>query len=77
MSEFVKGLLWGDGGGKITPPPCLKLDRVMLETWNLAHKYTLMCSLRKYTFKYQGPLNFADVRIFLVPSLKAIVWELC
>ena len=35
-------------GGKITP--CLKLVRVMLETWNLARKYTLTCSFRKYIF---------------------------
>ena len=54
---------------------------------NLARKYTFICSFKKYTFQYQGPLNFADVSIFLaknsiflaeiVPLLKAIVWELC
>ena len=37
----------------------------MLETSNLALKYTLMCSFRKYTFQCLGPLNFADVSIFL------------
>ena len=26
--------------------------------------YTNICSFRKYTFQYQGPLNFVDVRIF-------------
>ena len=36
---------------------------VILETWNLKH--THIFSFRKYTFWYQGPLNFADVRIFL------------
>ena len=35
-------------GGKI--PPRLKLVKIMLETSNLARKYTLMCSFRKYTF---------------------------
>ena len=29
---------------------CLKFVRVMLETWNLARKYTLICSFTKYTF---------------------------
>ena len=28
----------GGGGCKITPPPCLKLVRIMLETSNLARK---------------------------------------
>ena len=37
----------------------------MLETSNLARKYTPICSFRKYTFQCLGPLNFADVRIFL------------
>ena len=45
-------------------------------------KYTHICTFRKYTFKYQNPLNFADVIIFaksqyflvkIVPLLKAIV----
>ena len=36
------------GGGKVIP--CLKLVRIMPETSNLARKYTLICSFRKYTF---------------------------
>ena len=45
----------GGGGGKITPPPpssppCLKLVRIMLETWNLARKYTPIRGFRKYVF---------------------------
>ena len=36
------------GGGKVTP--CLKLVRIMLETSNVALKYTPICSFRKYTF---------------------------
>ena len=40
----VKG---GGGGGKL---PRLKLVRIMLENSNLAHKYTHICSLRKYIF---------------------------
>ena len=41
---------WGGGGrgGKITP--CLKLVRNMLETSNLARKYTPVCNFREYTF---------------------------
>ena len=50
-------------GGKITP--CLKPVRIKLETSNLARKYTPICSFRKYTFQCVGPLNFADVSIFL------------
>ena len=75
----------------VNPPPsplcCLKVVRIMLETWHLVRKYTLKCSFGKYTFYYQGPFNFADVSILLtknhhflakiVPLLKAIVWELC
>ena len=34
--------------GKITP--CLKLVRIMLETSNLARKFTPKFSFRKYTF---------------------------
>ena len=44
--------------------PCLKLLRIMLETSNLTHKYRHIYSLRKCTFQYQDPLNFADVNIF-------------
>ena len=40
----------------------------MPETWNLVRKYTHICSFRKYTFKYQDPLNFADGIIFLQKS---------
>ena len=37
----------------------------MLETSDLARKYTPILSFRKYTLQYLGPLNFADVSIFL------------
>ena len=37
----------------------------MLETSHLAPKYTSICSFRKYTVQCLGPLNFADVSIFL------------
>ena len=74
--------VWGgDVGVKL--PPCLKLVRIVLETWNLVRKFTHICSFRKYTFEYQGLLNFAEVSIFfaknqhflakMVPLLKAIV----
>ena len=61
----------------------LKLVRSMLETWNLVGKYTHIYSFRKYSFYYQEPLSFADVRISfaknqifllkLVALLKAIL----
>ena len=37
----------------------------MLETSNLAHKSTSICSFRKYIFQYLGLLNFADASILL------------
>ena len=37
----------------------------MLETSNLARKYTLIYSFRKYTVQCLAPLNFADVSIFV------------
>ena len=37
----------------------------MLETSNLSSKYTPLCSFREYTFQCLGPLNFADISIFL------------
>ena len=60
----------GRGGGgeiKYTPPPpqCLKPVTIMLETSNLTRRYTSICSFRKYTFQGLGPLNFANVTIFL------------
>ena len=47
-----------EAGGTITTSPprpplskaCLKLVRIMLETWNLVGKYTQICSFRKYLF---------------------------
>ena len=62
--------------------PCIKLVRVILQTSDLAHKYTHICSFNKHTFQYQSPLKFADVSIFfeksaffgkIVPLLKSIV----
>ena len=38
------------GGVKLPPPPGLKLVRDMLETSNLVHKHTLICSFRNITF---------------------------
>ena len=52
------GICFEVGVGKITP--CLKLVRVILETWNLVCKYTHMCSFRKYTIRKQGPPNFTN-----------------
>ena len=59
---------------------------VVLETWNLVHKYKHIHGFRRYTFYHQGPLSFADVNIFfrknlhflakIVLLLKAIVWQL-
>ena len=77
----------GGGSKNYYTSHCLKPVKIMLETSNLACKYTPICSFRKYTFQCLAPLNFADVSIFLqknqrflskkVPLLKAIVLELC
>ena len=55
------GVHFGVGEGR----PCLKLVRIMLETWNLVGKYTHIFSFRKYTFWYQDLLSFVDVSISL------------
>ena len=60
--DFFSGSFWGGEEGKITP--CLKLLRIMLETWNLLGKYTHIFKFRKYTFYYQDPHDFPDVSIF-------------
>ena len=41
---------WGGELPPPPPPPCLKHVTIMLETSNLARKYTPVCSFRKYTF---------------------------
>ena len=81
------GIFFAVGGGVKLPKLCLKPVRIMLETWKMVRKYTLTCSVWKYTFSYWDPLNFADVRIFLaknqhflgkiVPLLKSVASELC
>ena len=60
LGGLFRGTFWGER--KI--PPCLKLVKAMLETWKLARKNTRIFSFRKYTFYYQGSLNFPDVRFF-------------
>ena len=86
LGGLFRGSFWGGGGGRgITL--CLKLVRMMLETWNFVRKFAHICSFRKYTFQYQGFLNFADVSIFfgktqhflakMILLLKSIVWEQC
>ena len=70
MFGLFRGSFWGGwgmgGGDEITP--WLKLVRIMLETWNFVRKFTRICSFRKYTFQYQGFLNFADVSIFFAKN---------
>ena len=61
-------------GGELPPLPCLKLTRIMLETWYLLRKYTHIWSFREYTFQYQGTLNFADDSIFLQKI--SIFWQI-
>ena len=56
----------GGGWGKITP--CLKLVRIMVKS-TYTRKYIHIFSFRNHTFQYQGPLNYADVRIFLANNL--------
>ena len=55
----------GGGSKNYHTSHCLKPVKIMLETLNLACKYTPICSFRKYTFQCLAPLNFADVSIFL------------
>ena len=51
MGGLFRSSFWGGGeGGKISPPPALKRVSIMLETSNLACKYTRICRFRKYTF---------------------------
>ena len=78
-------LRWGRKEITRTPPhfPWLNHVPIMLQTKNVVRKYTSIFSVRNYNFWYQGPLNFADVSIFLqknqhflekiVSLLKAIV----
>ena len=67
VGGLFRGSFWG-GGNYPTPfpprPLCLKLVRLILETSNLARKYILIYSFRKYIFYYLSPLSFADVSIF-------------
>ena len=50
LGSLFRGCFEVLGEGGITLPPCLKLVRIMLETSNLARKYTPTSSFRKYTF---------------------------
>ena len=89
LGRLFKGPFWSGGeggGGKITP--CLKLIRVMLESWNLVRKYT-------YTYVVSENMPFGTkaflillmltfflqkISVFLamiVPLFKAVLWELC
>ena len=88
LGGLFRGSFGGGGGGKITylPPHCLKLGRIMLETWNLARKYTHMGSFRNIPFSTKTLLNLLMLAFFaknqrflakIIPLLKTIVWELC
>ena len=63
LRVLLRGFFCGWGGGEVKLR--LKIIRIMLETSNLACKYTHICSFRKYTSQYQDPLNFADVSFSL------------
>ena len=58
LGGLFRGSFWWGWWSKI------KLVRAMLETLNLARKYTLISSFRKYIFQYQGTANFTDVSFF-------------
>ena len=70
-----------------SPSPCLKLVRIMLESWNLARKYThpyVVSENIPYSTKVflilLMPAFFSKNQRFLakiVPLHKAIVWQLC
>ena len=70
---IFRGLFWGGGWGGIKSTPCLKLVMIMLETSNLASKYTHIFSFRKFTFKYLGALNFTDGSILL--QKVSVCWQ--
>ena len=61
------------GGGELKLPPVLNSLGFMLETWNLVRKYTHIHSSKKYTSKYQGHFNFADLSIFC--KERALFWQ--
>ena len=61
----VRFEVWKGGGVGDIITPCLKFVRIMLETWYLVRKYTLVSSFKKYTFQYQDFLNFDDISNFL------------
>ena len=46
---------------------------IMLETWSLVRKFTHICSFRKYTFQYQGPLILLMSASFLQKNY--IFWQ--
>ena len=47
----------------------------MLETWSLVRQFTQICTYRKYTFQYQGPLNFADASIFFATLVPRAIFK--
>ena len=55
--------VWGGGGVAVKLPPCLKIVRITLDSWNWVRQYTH--KFRKYIFYYQEPPNFAEVSIIL------------
>ena len=65
--------------GWVKVHPCLKLVRVMLETWNLVRNYRHIWSFRKYTFCTKNPLILMIQHFLLkiVPLLRAIVLKSC
>ena len=81
---FLGGSFFLGGRRGVKLSTRLKLVRIMLKTSQIWHVSTLyICTFRKYTFQYQGSLNFADVSIIfaknqrfltkIAPLLKAIV----
>ena len=81
LGGLFRGSFWGVG---VKTTPCLKIVRVMLETWNLVWKYTHMVS-ENITFSTKIPLILLmsgfllqkNQHFFLAKIvLKAIVWKL-
>ena len=81
----VRFAVRGGGRGSNLHTHCLKLVRIMLETWNSARKYRHICSFKNIAFSTKTPLLllmsaiFAKNQYFLakiVVLLKAIVREL-
>ena len=62
----LSGVLFEVGRGELLLPPCLKLVRIMLETLNLARKYT-----HTYVVPENIPFSTKALLILMMPAFFA------